>query len=77
LTKVLSHGAFQSRSIKVQVDSTVADHKVDLIVQIKDETSPVKQQYKINKVVCFTNYAINLIRSQSKRQCRAVQRFYK
>jgi hypothetical protein len=29
---------FNSDYIKVQVDSTVADHKVDLIVQIKDET---------------------------------------
>jgi len=51
---------FNSDYIKVQVDSTVADHKVDLIVRIKDETPALaKQQYKINKVIVYPNYAIN------------------
>lgn len=51
---------FNADYIKVQVDSTVKDHQVDLIVKIKDETPTLaKQQYKINKVIVYPNYAIN------------------
>ena len=51
---------FNADYIKVQVDSTVADHKVDLIVRIKDETPQLaEEQYKINKVIVYPNYAIN------------------
>ncbi|MDG2432506.1 BamA/TamA family outer membrane protein, partial [Flavobacterium sp.] len=51
---------FNADYIKVQVDSTVADHKVDLIVKIKDETPKLaEEQYKINKVIVYPNYAIN------------------
>ncbi|MBX9886816.1 MAG: BamA/TamA family outer membrane protein [Flavobacteriaceae bacterium] len=51
---------FNSDYIKVQVDSTVADHKVDLIVKIKEETPVLAEhQYKINKVIVYPNYAIN------------------
>ena len=51
---------FNADYIKVQVDSTVADHKVDLIVKIKDETPQLaEEQYKINKVIVYPNYAIN------------------
>ena len=51
---------FNAEYIKVQVDSTVADHKVDLIVKIKDETPQLaEEQYKINKVIVYPNYAIN------------------
>jgi outer membrane protein insertion porin family len=51
---------FNADYIKVQVDSTVADHKVDLIVKIKEETPALaSQQYKINKVIVYPNYAIN------------------
>jgi hypothetical protein len=64
---------FNSDYIKVQVDSTVADHKVDLIVQ-RTKHLPL-QQYKINKVKPVSNYAINLIRSQLQRQCRAAKDF--
>jgi outer membrane protein assembly factor BamA len=51
---------FNADYIIVQVDSTVADHKVDLIVKIKDETPKLaEEQYKINKVIVYPNYAIN------------------
>lgn len=51
---------FNADYIKVQVDSTVADHQVDLIVKVKEETPALaSQQYKINKVIVYPNYAIN------------------
>lgn len=51
---------FNADYIKVQVDSTVADHQVDLIVKVKDETPALaSQQYKINKVIVYPNYSIN------------------
>lgn len=51
---------FNADYIKVQVDSTVADHQVDLIVKIKDKMPALaSQQYYINKVIVYPNYAIN------------------
>jgi hypothetical protein len=39
--------------IKVQVDSTVADHKVDLLSKIKEETRPSSSNKQINKVIVY------------------------
>jgi outer membrane protein assembly factor BamA len=51
---------FNPDYILVQVDSTVADHKVDLIVKVKNET-PAKAltPYKINNIVVYPNYDLN------------------
>jgi outer membrane protein assembly factor BamA len=58
---------FNPDYIKVQVDSTVGDHQVDLIVKIKDETPALaQQQYKINKVIVYPNYAINSDKQSTK-----------
>ncbi|TDE05414.1 translocation and assembly module lipoprotein TamL [Flavobacterium hiemivividum] len=51
---------FHPDFLKIQVDSTVADHKVDLIVMVKDETPELSQtQYRINDIVVYPNYSIN------------------
>ncbi len=51
---------FNPDYLLVQVDSTVADHQVDLIVKVKADSPPLaNQQYKINKVVIYPNYSIN------------------
>lgn len=45
--------------IKVQVDSTVGNHEVDLIVKVKDETPErAKDIYKINDIVVYPNYSL-------------------
>lgn len=54
---------FNPDYILVQVDSTVGDHEVDLIVKVKDETPEVaKKVYKINDIVILPNY--NLTNAQ-------------
>ncbi|NGY37177.1 BamA/TamA family outer membrane protein [Flavobacterium sp. XN-5] len=51
---------FNPDFLKIQVDSTVADHKVDLIVVVKEETPELSQtQYRINDIVVYPNYSIN------------------
>lgn len=51
---------FNEDYLKVQVDSTVADHKVDMIVKIKDETPDLaKNKYKINKIVVYPNFKLS------------------
>lgn len=51
---------FNADYLLVQVDSTVADHQVDLIVKLKTDSPELsKLQYKINNVVVYPNYSIN------------------
>jgi outer membrane protein assembly factor BamA len=46
--------------LKVQVDSTVADHQVDLIVKVKKEVPKLTQiQYRIKDIIVHPNYSIN------------------
>jgi outer membrane protein insertion porin family len=50
---------FNPDYLKVQVDSTVADHQVDLIVKVKEETPTLAlTQFKINKIIVYPNYTI-------------------
>ncbi|SHL80084.1 translocation and assembly module lipoprotein TamL [Flavobacterium xanthum] len=50
---------FNPDYLKVQVDSTVADHQVDLIVKIKDEAPKLAETpYRINKIIVYPNYTI-------------------
>ena len=50
---------FNPDYLKVQVDSTVADHQVDLIVKLKSETPELsKTQYRINDIIVYPNYSI-------------------
>jgi outer membrane protein insertion porin family len=45
--------------LKIQVDSTVSDHQVDLIVKVKNETPTAsKNQYKINNISIHSNFSI-------------------
>jgi len=50
---------FNPDYLKVQVDSTVADHQVDLIVKVKSETPNLAEtQFRINKIIVYPNYSI-------------------
>jgi len=50
---------FSADYLKVQVDSTNADHTVDLTVVVKDETPDnAREVYKINDIVIYPNYSI-------------------
>lgn len=50
---------FNPDYLKVQVDSTVADHQVDLILKVKDETPKLAETpFKINKIIVYPNYSI-------------------
>ena len=52
---------FNPDYLQVQVDSTVADHQVDLIVKVKEETpSLAETPYKINKIIVYPNYSIGM-----------------
>jgi outer membrane protein insertion porin family len=49
---------FSPDYLKVQVDSTVSDHQVDLIVKVKTDTPALsKNQYKINNIIIYPNFA--------------------
>ncbi len=51
---------FNEDYLKVQVDSTVADHQVDLIIKIKNETPlNARKEYKINKIIVYPNFSVN------------------
>lgn len=51
---------FSADYLKVQVDSTVGQYEVDLIVKVKDETpDKARETYKINDTYIYQNYAIN------------------
>ncbi|MFV5684352.1 BamA/TamA family outer membrane protein [Flavobacterium sp. GB2R13] len=50
---------FNPDYLKVQVDSTVADHQVDLIVKVKEEAPKLAETpYKINKIIVYPNFSI-------------------
>ena len=51
---------FDENFILFQVDSTVANHEVDLILKIKDEIpEQAKRQYRINNINIYPNFTIN------------------
>ncbi|MGM8361248.1 BamA/TamA family outer membrane protein [Flavobacterium sp. ARAG 55.4] len=48
---------FNENYLLIQVDSTVANHEVDLIVKIKKETpEKAKKQYKINNIFVYPSF---------------------
>lgn len=50
---------FNPDYILIQVDSTVGDHQVDLILKVKDNTPErAKQVYTINNIYIYPNYSI-------------------
>lgn len=51
---------FNSDYLKVQVDSTVGNHEVALILKLKNEAPEnAKMNFRINKIIIYPNYAIN------------------
>lgn len=51
---------FNENYLLVQVDSTVANHEVDLIVKVKAETpAKAQRQYRINNINIYPDFKIN------------------
>ncbi|MFT7351829.1 MAG: outer membrane protein insertion porin family [Flavobacterium sp.] len=51
---------FNEDYILIQADSTVANHEVDLILKIKNETpNKAKNKYKINDIIVYPNFKLN------------------
>ena len=51
---------FDENYLLFQVDSTVANHEVDLILKIKNEIPTIAQkQYRINNINIYSNFTIN------------------
>lgn len=51
---------FSEDNLLVQVDSTVGNYEVDLLLKIKEETAPQsKEQFRINDIIVYPNYSIN------------------
>jgi outer membrane protein assembly factor BamA len=51
---------FNEDYLLIQADSTVANHEVDLILKVKNETpNQAKNIYKINKIIVYPNYKLN------------------
>ncbi|MFD2907145.1 BamA/TamA family outer membrane protein [Flavobacterium ardleyense] len=51
---------FDENYLLFQVDSTVANHEVDLILKIKNEIPAVAQkQYRINDIIIYSNFTLN------------------
>ncbi|SHG17649.1 Outer membrane protein assembly factor BamA [Flavobacterium micromati] len=50
---------FNPDYLLIQVDSTVADHQVDLLIKVKEKTPELAETpYKINKIIVYPNFAI-------------------
>jgi len=50
---------FNADYLKVQVDSTVGKHQVDLLVKVKPETpEQAKEVYRINNIIVYPNYSL-------------------
>nr|WP_306454584.1 BamA/TamA family outer membrane protein [Flavobacterium agri] len=50
---------FKPDHLKVQVDSTIGEHKVDLFVKVKSDTpEEAKKVYKINDIFIYPNFTV-------------------
>jgi outer membrane protein insertion porin family len=50
---------FNPDYLKVQVDSTVGKHQVDLLVKVKSDTpQDAREVYRINQIIVYPNYSI-------------------
>ena len=51
---------FNADYLKVQVDSTVGNHQVDLILKVKNETpAQALDAYRIDNIIVYPNYSLN------------------
>ena len=67
---------FNPDYILIQVDSTVGNHQVDLIVKVKDETPErAKRVYSIGDIIIYPNYSLANAKDTLVNDPRAVERF--
>ncbi len=67
---------FNPDYILVQVDSTVGDRQVDLIVKVKEETPEhAKQVYRINNITIYPNYDLPNAKDTLQTNAEAIERF--
>jgi len=64
---------FHPDDILVQVDSTVGNHKVDLIVKVKNNTPALSTEaFTIERVIVFADYKINSNQNTTRRRNRTI-----
>lgn len=64
---------FHPDDILVQVDSTVGNHKVDLIVKVKNKTAELASEpFTIDRVIVFADYKINANQNTRRRKNRTI-----
>lgn len=67
---------FNPDFILVQVDSTIGNHQVDLIVKVKDETpEKVKRVYKINDIYVYPNYSLVNTKDTLRYKTDSIQKY--
>ncbi len=67
---------FNPDFILVQVDSTVGNHQVDLIVKIKDETPErAKRVYSIGNITIYPNYSLSNAKDTLTNDAKAVEKY--
>lgn len=67
---------FNPDFILVQVDSTIGNHQVDLIVKVKDETpEKAKRVYKINDIYVYPNYSLANTKDTLRYKTDSIQKY--
>jgi len=65
---------FNPDYLKVQVDSTVGVHQVDLLVKVKDETpEDARKTYRINNIYVYPHYSL---RRKSYKTADTIQKYH-
>lgn len=74
--KELGYFYFNENFLIIKVDSTVGNHEVDLIVDIKSETPPkAKEAFKINSIYLFSNFTIQDTIKNNKKNALKYEKF--
>lgn len=67
---------FNPEFLLVQVDSTVGNHEVDLIVKVKEETPErARKVYKINDIYVYPNYSLSNVKDTVRHSTDSIQKY--
>lgn len=67
---------FNPDFLLVQVDSTVGNHEVDLIVKVKEETPErARKVYKINDIYVYPNYSLSNVKDTVRHSTDSIQKY--
>lgn len=67
---------FNPDFLLVQVDSTVGNHEVDLIVKVKEETPErARKVYRINDIYVYPNYSLSNVKDTVRHSTDSIQKY--